>query len=160
MFWNLCTKIEMKILKLNIIRLVTYLYLIVDDLQRSFVFLSLKLPYVNWTQELKLRKAQIADLQNKCIDEDTSNKKRWDNIQSMVEAKAAMAFLFETAAEGKVWGPFFWQFFCFGNICWSRLGFCLFNDLNFPNKPWCLLRDHTIYVCKFKRCLCNCLVWK
>ena len=50
--------------------------------------------------------------------------------------------------------------FCFVNIYWNRLRFCLFNDLNFPNKPWCLLRDHTICVCKFKRCLCNCLVWK
>ena len=38
-------------------------------------------------------------------------------------------------------------------IKFLRLSFCLFNHLNCPKMPWCLLRDQTICVCKFKWCV-------
>uniref|UniRef100_A0A6A7FV47 Chromosome-associated kinesin KIF4-like n=2 Tax=Hirondellea gigas TaxID=1518452 RepID=A0A6A7FV47_9CRUS len=58
--------------------------------------------------DLQLRTAQITDIQQKCLDEgddaaarDLMNKKRFESIQSMVEAKVAMGMLFETAAQSK-----------------------------------------------------------
>ncbi|XP_063877388.1 chromosome-associated kinesin KIF4-like isoform X2 [Scylla paramamosain] len=48
---------------------------------------------------LQLRTAQISDLQAKFVDddEDGSNKKRFESMQSMLEAKCAMNYLFRVA---------------------------------------------------------------
>ncbi|KAK6625174.1 hypothetical protein RUM43_005465 [Polyplax serrata] len=52
-------------------------------------------------QELELRNAQIADLQQKILDSDQENKSntRWDAIQSMADAKAALKHVFNLAAD-------------------------------------------------------------
>ena len=53
---------------------------------------------------MQLRTAQITDIQQKCMDgnEDIANKKRWESVPSMVEAKVAMNYLFDVATEHKV----------------------------------------------------------
>ncbi|XP_027230346.2 chromosome-associated kinesin KIF4-like isoform X2 [Penaeus vannamei] len=58
----------------------------------------------NLENDLQLRTAQINDLQSKIMDgdEDAANKKRFDSMQSMVEAKYALNYLFEVAANGQV----------------------------------------------------------
>lgn len=52
-------------------------------------------------QELELRNAQIADLQQKILDSDQENKMntRWDAIQSMADAKAALKHVFNVVAD-------------------------------------------------------------
>lgn len=52
-------------------------------------------------QELDLRNAQIADLQQKILDSDQENKSntRWDVVQSMADAKAALKHVFNLAAD-------------------------------------------------------------
>lgn len=52
-------------------------------------------------QELELRSAQIADLQQKILDSDQENKSntRWDVIQSMADAKAALKHVFNLVAD-------------------------------------------------------------
>ncbi|XP_042881308.1 chromosome-associated kinesin KIF4-like isoform X2 [Penaeus japonicus] len=54
--------------------------------------------------DLQLRTAQINDLQSKIMDgdEDAASRKRFDSMQSMVEAKCALNYLFEVAATGQV----------------------------------------------------------
>ncbi|XP_063231577.1 chromosome-associated kinesin KIF4 [Bacillus rossius redtenbacheri] len=54
-------------------------------------------------EDLELRSAQVADLQQKIADSDQENKgkTRWESLQSMAEAKCALAHLFELAAEVK-----------------------------------------------------------
>nr|CAD7588485.1 unnamed protein product [Timema genevievae] len=54
-------------------------------------------------EDLELRSAQIADLQQKIDDSDQENKTktRWDTLQSMGEAKIALVYLFDVAAEVK-----------------------------------------------------------
>nr|CAD7424770.1 unnamed protein product [Timema monikensis] len=54
-------------------------------------------------EDLDLRSAQIADLQQKIDDSDQENKTktRWDTLQSMGEAKIALVYLFDVAAEVK-----------------------------------------------------------
>ncbi|PNF43510.1 hypothetical protein B7P43_G09319 [Cryptotermes secundus] len=51
-------------------------------------------------EDIDLRNAQIADLQQKIIDSDQENKAktRWDTIQSMADAKCAFKHLFELAS--------------------------------------------------------------
>ncbi|XP_047474960.1 chromosome-associated kinesin KIF4-like isoform X2 [Penaeus chinensis] len=58
----------------------------------------------NLENDLQLRTAQINDLQSKIMDgdEDAASKKRFDSMQSMVEAKCALSYLFEVAAKGQV----------------------------------------------------------
>ncbi|GLV42213.1 Kinesin-like protein at 3A [Carabus blaptoides fortunei] len=53
------------------------------------------------TEDIELRSAQIADLQQKIIDSDQENKvkTRWETVQSMVEAKCALKKLFDLAAD-------------------------------------------------------------
>ncbi|XP_014372213.2 chromosome-associated kinesin KIF4 [Papilio machaon] len=53
--------------------------------------------------DLALRKAQISDLQQKMLIADQENKTRtqWDNIQTMIEAKAALKCLFEFLVDTK-----------------------------------------------------------
>ncbi|KPJ01451.1 Chromosome-associated kinesin KIF4A [Papilio xuthus] len=53
--------------------------------------------------DLALRKAQISDLQQKMLIADQENKTRtqWDNIQTMIEAKAALKCLFELLVDTK-----------------------------------------------------------
>ena len=52
-------------------------------------------------QELELRNAQIADLQQKILDSDQENKSntRWDVVQSMADAKAALKHVFNLVAD-------------------------------------------------------------
>lgn len=52
-------------------------------------------------QDLELRTAQIADLQQKILDSDQENKSntRWDVIQSMSDAKAALKHVFSLTAD-------------------------------------------------------------
>ncbi|XP_042221301.1 chromosome-associated kinesin KIF4A-like [Homarus americanus] len=54
--------------------------------------------------DLQLRSAQINDLQTKIVDgdEDASSKKRFDSIQSMIEAKCALHLLFDVATSNHV----------------------------------------------------------
>ncbi|XP_044738914.1 chromosome-associated kinesin KIF4-like [Chrysoperla carnea] len=54
-------------------------------------------------EDIELRDAQIADMQQKIKDSDQENKSntRWDMVQSMVDAKCALKLLFELAAEAK-----------------------------------------------------------
>ncbi|KAK3859333.1 hypothetical protein Pcinc_034550 [Petrolisthes cinctipes] len=54
--------------------------------------------------ELKMRTAQINDLQAKIVhdDEDAANKKRFESMQSMVEAKCALNYLFRVATDNQV----------------------------------------------------------
>ncbi|XP_026314864.1 chromosome-associated kinesin KIF4-like isoform X2 [Hyposmocoma kahamanoa] len=53
--------------------------------------------------DLALRKAQISDLQQKILIADQENKSRtqWDNIQSMLEAKVALKYLFDILIDAK-----------------------------------------------------------
>ncbi|KAK3855953.1 hypothetical protein Pcinc_037672 [Petrolisthes cinctipes] len=58
--------------------------------------------------ELQMRTAQIKDLQAKIVhdDEDAAkNKKRFEYMQSMIEAKCALNYLFRTATNNKVTIP-------------------------------------------------------
>ncbi|KAK3916982.1 Chromosome-associated kinesin KIF4 [Frankliniella fusca] len=54
-------------------------------------------------EDLQLRSAQIADMNQKILDSDQENKAktRWDTIQSMVDAKCALKYLFQSAVEFK-----------------------------------------------------------
>ncbi|XP_069689320.1 chromosome-associated kinesin KIF4A isoform X2 [Periplaneta americana] len=54
-------------------------------------------------EDLELRNAQIADLQQKILDSDQENKSktRWDTVQSMADAKCALKHLFDLTAELK-----------------------------------------------------------
>ena len=53
--------------------------------------------------ELQLRSAQICDLQAKVTDDDAEvvNKKRFESVQSMIEAKHAMKYLFDNLISSK-----------------------------------------------------------
>lgn len=52
-------------------------------------------------QELELRNAQIADLQQKILDSDQENKSntRWEAVQSMADAKSALKHVFNLVAD-------------------------------------------------------------
>ncbi|KAF5297092.1 hypothetical protein FQA39_LY02672 [Lamprigera yunnana] len=52
-------------------------------------------------EDIELRSTQIQDLQQKVLDSDQGNKSktRWDNIQTMGEAKAALKFIFDLSAD-------------------------------------------------------------
>lgn len=54
-------------------------------------------------EDLELRSAQIADINQKILDSDQENKAktRWDTLQSMVDAKHALKHLFELAVDIK-----------------------------------------------------------
>ncbi|XP_047115391.1 chromosome-associated kinesin KIF4A [Schistocerca piceifrons] len=54
-------------------------------------------------EDVNLRSAQIADLQQKILDSDQENKAktRWDTLQTMGEAKYALKYLFDLAADMK-----------------------------------------------------------
>lgn len=54
-------------------------------------------------EDLQLRSAQIADINQKILDSDQENKAktRWESIQSMVDAKYALKYLFQNAVEFK-----------------------------------------------------------
>ncbi|XP_046605558.1 chromosome-associated kinesin KIF4-like isoform X1 [Neodiprion virginianus] len=53
------------------------------------------------TEDLQLRSAQIADLQQKILasDQENKTKTRWNQIQTMIDAKCALKTLFDIAAE-------------------------------------------------------------
>ncbi|XP_067121658.1 chromosome-associated kinesin KIF4 [Centruroides vittatus] len=55
-------------------------------------------------QDLDLRNAQIADLQQRIldVDQDEKAKHRWENMNSMVETKCALKWLFENAVTAKI----------------------------------------------------------
>ncbi|XP_068231625.1 chromosome-associated kinesin KIF4-like [Palaemon carinicauda] len=54
--------------------------------------------------DLQLRTAQISDMQSKIMDDDeeTLAKKRFDSLQSMIESKCALTYLFEVAVNNQV----------------------------------------------------------
>lgn len=54
-------------------------------------------------EDLELRSAQISDINQKILDSDQENKAktRWDTIQSMVDAKCALRYIFDNAVELK-----------------------------------------------------------
>ncbi|XP_023217918.1 chromosome-associated kinesin KIF4-like [Centruroides sculpturatus] len=55
-------------------------------------------------QDLHLRNAQIADLQQRIldVDQDEKAKHRWENMNTMVETKCALKWLFENAVAAKI----------------------------------------------------------
>lgn len=64
---------------------------------------SLKQEVCRLKEDMELRSAQISDINQKILDSDQENKAktRWDAVQSMMDAKIALKYLFDHAVELK-----------------------------------------------------------
>ncbi|NWX97330.1 KIF4 protein, partial [Nothoprocta ornata] len=76
----------------------------ITDLQASEIDISLSKEIESLETEMELRSAQIADLQQKLLDADNSDraKQRWDNIATILEAKCALKYLLGELVSSKV----------------------------------------------------------
>ncbi|XP_071614186.1 chromosome-associated kinesin KIF4A isoform X1 [Heliangelus exortis] len=74
------------------------------DLQHSEGDLSMTKQIESLETEMELRSAQIADLQQKLLDADNSEraKQRWDSIATILEAKCALKYLLAELVSSKV----------------------------------------------------------